>query len=775
MIAQGTILSRRYFLEEELGAGGMGTVYAAVDLRTGARVAVKVPHAFLIRDPQYVERLRREAQIAASMRSTRVALVTDFAEHEGIPYLVMEYVPGQTLADRIAEQGALPPEEALRVTLEIARALDAAHAAGIIHRDLKPHNIRLTSEGDVKVLDFGIARMEGQVALTAVSVFMGSPDYAAPERMEGPGDIRSDIYSLGVTLYEMLTGRLPFGSGTAWTILNRHLHEPPPPLPEGFPPMVYPIVDRCLVKRPEDRYQTPRELAQDLTAALRQLDRDQDMAGRSATHPTPLPAPPQPAGAAIGTDAGNRTDVAAAPPHRTGPTRESTDSAAAGRDAGAPAPTRLPRMGRGPALVAAAAAVAAVAVIALAALLLVRRGGSAEPAGSAPADDAGPLTFIQPGEGARVRGPVTVRVRADGLNLTPPAAGDPEGRHLHYFVDLDPALVVGPGQPVPTGQANIIHTAETEQPLDLPPGMHTVTVVVTGNDHRPLDPPLQKKVTFSVLPDLGGARSGAAAPIAYQSLVDGKWSLFTVNGDGRGLRRLSAGAGNDLSPAWSPDGKQIAFESNRDGALRIYVMNADGSDVRRITAGPGSDRKPSWSPDGKLIVFQSDRDGQDLLYVVAVAGGEVRQLTHGPGNDAHPVWSPDGALIAFHSQRSGNSRLYTVPVVGGEPAEVATGAGNDINPAWSPDGTRLAFASFRGGRWDIYVVPAEGGEPRRVTDSAANVQNDAPSWSPDGQQIVFQSDREGQQHIFVISAEGGPARRLTEGSSLNLAPVWPLR
>jgi serine/threonine-protein kinase len=262
---QGTILSNRYLIAEEIGIGGMGSVYRATDLRTGGAVAVKVPHSFLARNTDYMERLRREAQIAASVYSPRVVRVVDFYEHEGVPYLVMEYVPGETLAAVARQQGRFALAETLALGLEVARALEAAHAKGVIHRDLKPQNIKLV-EGEVKVLDFGIAKGEGFANVTAASVFMGTPEYCAPERGAGEGDIRSDIYSLGVILFEMHEGQLPFQAATPLALMKQHETAPAPPLTGDVPEAFAAIIARCLAKDPADRYQTPRELVQALRA-----------------------------------------------------------------------------------------------------------------------------------------------------------------------------------------------------------------------------------------------------------------------------------------------------------------------------------------------------------------------------------------------------------------------------------------------------------------------------------------------------------------------------
>jgi serine/threonine protein kinase len=271
---QGEILAGRYMLGDLLGTGGMGSVYRATDLRTGGFVAVKMPHPWLAGDADYNLRLQREAEIAASLTSPRVVRVMDFDWHEGRPFLVMEYVPGETLAEILTESGTLDWREATRIALEVARALEAAHRQGIIHRDLKPQNIKIV-EGDVKVLDFGIARADSMPAVTAASVVVGTPEYIAPERLGGAGsddpalargDARADIYALGIILYEMLAGRPPFHGDTHWAVIRGHISEPPPPLPDSVPRRLQEVVYRCIEKRPADRYQTASQLAADLRA-----------------------------------------------------------------------------------------------------------------------------------------------------------------------------------------------------------------------------------------------------------------------------------------------------------------------------------------------------------------------------------------------------------------------------------------------------------------------------------------------------------------------------
>jgi non-specific serine/threonine protein kinase len=278
----GTILADRYLLTEEIGTGGIGTVYKATDLRTGGPVAVKAPHPFLARDPAFRERLRREARLAAALTSPRVVRVVDLDEHEGVPYLVLEFVAGETLAERVRRGGALPVAEAVAIAREIARALEAAHSLGIVHRDLTPRNVKLV-DGQVKVLDFGLAQAAGMAEFTPPGGFTGTPAYSAPERLAGTSadDPRSDLYSVGAILATLLTGKpLP----ASWTGAAAGAGEPTgahPAVPAGLPPEVERVLARCLAPEPAGRYGSAAELAAALGAAL----------GAAAPPPPPAATP----------------------------------------------------------------------------------------------------------------------------------------------------------------------------------------------------------------------------------------------------------------------------------------------------------------------------------------------------------------------------------------------------------------------------------------------------------------------------------------------------
>ena len=280
----GTIFADRYRLGEVIGRGGMGAVYRATDLRTGGPVAIKALHPAFARDPVYRERLRREAQAAAVLTSPRVVRVVDLDAAAEPPFLVLEYVAGETLQERLRREGRLDPGEAVAIVLEVARALEDAHAHGIVHRDLKPQNVKLV-DGQVKVLDFGIARVAELSGLTAPGDLLGTPAYAPPEWASGTADGRADLYALGVILFALLEGDVPFRGPTALAVLRQHETAPLPPT-VYTPPAVLPVLRRCLAKAPGQRFQTAAELIAALGAAARALE-----AGAGAVSYTHLTLP----------------------------------------------------------------------------------------------------------------------------------------------------------------------------------------------------------------------------------------------------------------------------------------------------------------------------------------------------------------------------------------------------------------------------------------------------------------------------------------------------
>jgi len=268
----GTVLSGRYKLEAKLGSGGMSTVYLANDGTLDRAVAVKVMHREMSEQPDQLERFRQEARAVAKLSHPNVVAVIDAGEDGGHPYIVFEYVEGETLKQRIARLGALDTQEALAYAIEIARGLTVAHARNMVHRDIKPQNVLIDAEGRAKLTDFGISRQLEQDGMTATGRVLGTTDYVAPEQAMGhPVDPRSDIYSLGVVLYEMLVGQVPFHADSQVGVAMKHVNEDLPDVQQRRPEISAAtalVVERSTDKDPAERYQEVGEMIDDLSTAL---------------------------------------------------------------------------------------------------------------------------------------------------------------------------------------------------------------------------------------------------------------------------------------------------------------------------------------------------------------------------------------------------------------------------------------------------------------------------------------------------------------------------
>lgn len=267
----GKTLGNRYRVLREIGSGGMAWVYLAEDIKENELVAVKVLYPQFGEDLSYIQRFNREAKLASTLTDPHIVRVLDYGADRDVYYLVMEYIEGQNLREVLTEKGVFPWRNALEIIDQLATALEHAHPHGVVHRDIKPQNMMLTDAGLLKVLDFGIARIPTLPSLTQ-SGFIGSPYYVSPEQAMGEEvDIRSDIYSSGIVLYELLSGKIPFEAKSPWSIISQHVTNEPPPikLPEGtIPDEVHRLLDRMIAKRPEDRFPTPTALRRAITAIL---------------------------------------------------------------------------------------------------------------------------------------------------------------------------------------------------------------------------------------------------------------------------------------------------------------------------------------------------------------------------------------------------------------------------------------------------------------------------------------------------------------------------
>jgi tRNA A-37 threonylcarbamoyl transferase component Bud32 len=272
----GDVLADRYELEELVGSGGMSSVYRAHDRVLDRRVALKVLHPQLSTEREYVDRFLREARTVASLSHPNVVTVIDRGEHAGRQFIVFEYIDGENLKRLIERGGPAPVERALELAIQIARGLSAAHEKGLVHRDVKPQNVLLNGNGQAKVTDFGIARsIDVKQGMTQTGTVLGTSDYIAPEQAQGRRvDEQTDVYSLGVVLYELLTGEVPFAGENFVAVAMRHINEPPPSVLERRPEVplrVAEAVDRALAKEPGDRFPTMAAFGRELQACLEEV------------------------------------------------------------------------------------------------------------------------------------------------------------------------------------------------------------------------------------------------------------------------------------------------------------------------------------------------------------------------------------------------------------------------------------------------------------------------------------------------------------------------
>ena len=285
----GEVVADRYELEELVGTGGMSSVFKAHDRLLERDVALKILHQHYVADPDYVERFRREARAVAQLAHPNIVTVIDRGEQDGRQFIVFEFVQGENLKQLINREGALPVRDAVQLALQVAGALGYAHDRGIVHRDVKPQNVILNEDGRAKVTDFGIARSLDVDGVTQTGTVLGTSDYIAPEQAQGQQiGVQTDVYSLGVVLYELLTGEVPFRGEGFVAVAMQHVNEPPPNVLDrrgDVPPRLALAIERAMAKRPEDRHESMDEFVADLETALRELDGYGDESERTLVVP----------------------------------------------------------------------------------------------------------------------------------------------------------------------------------------------------------------------------------------------------------------------------------------------------------------------------------------------------------------------------------------------------------------------------------------------------------------------------------------------------------
>ncbi len=707
----------------------MGEVHRAYDPRLGRDVALKIVPDDLTADMRRRERFRREAHAIAALTHPHIVTIHSAEDLDGHLVLVMELVEGRTLAD-VVPAGGLPVSRLVKIAVQIADALGAAHDRGIIHRDLKPRNVMVTADGRVKVLDFGLAKLrdpqDGTAShhetaslweLTGEGRIVGTAAYMSPEQAEGrPLDHRTDLFSLGIVLYEMASGEKPFRGESVVSILSSILRDVPRPLAElnpRLPREFTRIVRRCLAKDPDERYQSAKDLRLDLEDLRQEL---------SSSDQTPAEGP--------------------AP--------------------GAPRRRRLAAAAVGLVLAGSAGAAAA---------WLWARG--LPPTGSHVA-----ITHIdritgQPGiEGAPSLSP-------DGQWIIYSRAVDRVTRiYLQAVggdrpVNLTPGSADGSGQPTfsPDGNRIAFRSARAGGGLFIMGRTGELVRQVSDAGFWPAWAPDGTRLAYS-------SEWTADLPFTYA----GGSSVWTLDIESGRRTRLTDLDGTQ--PAWSPHDRRIAFwgvdpaTQNRD----IWTVPVGGGPAVRVTDDPAIDATPIWSEDGRFLYFSSSRGGTTNLWRIGIdettgaPSGAPMPVIVPTQNAVHPTLSRDGRRLAYIAS-SWSSDVYTIgfdpvrAVTEGAARWILGGPHHWMSLRASPDGQRLAFIRASQQR-DLVVTGSDGSNPQRLTDDRLDVR--CPNWSPDGRSILLLPTRRGDKDLIFVDLDGGRTRRKTDVPSTGLVgcPAW---
>jgi serine/threonine protein kinase len=688
-----------YDIVEEIGRGGMAVVYRAYQRSLNRHVAIKVLAPQLGFDQQFVERFQREARAAAKLRHPNIVVIHDVAHQEGIYYLVMELLEGRTLKELIEQKGSLPPERAAHIVEQVASALDYAHQQGLVHRDVKPANIFVGKDDRTILTDFGIAKAASETQhLTRTGMLIGTPEYMSPEQAEGGEvDYRTDLYALGVVLYQMLAGRVPFQSTTPHATLHAVIYEPPPPLRQLRPnlsPAVESVVMKSIDKQPTQRFQSGSELGTALKAAL----------------------------------AGRPPGVVAAPP---------------------PLPAATPSRQRSPVVwLVAAAALILVLVLAATFLLLDGDGEQVTPTPAATSvviqETAATTGSSTPTGQAPTREPaLTPTSMSTDTPPQPTSSPLPPSTTPVPPTDTQPPPTDTPVPPTQTPSpppARFGRLAFSSN-RDGNPEIYVVNLA-GGNPVR-----LTRNSANDWLPDW----SPDGTKIAFTSHRTGSYDLWVMRADGSAQTSWVATGAWDEYARWAPDGQRISLSTTADTQgvpnSEIFVRRSNGT-LQQVTQSTAENQWSDWSPDGRIIFTEGYKDSSDWdIYIVNADGSNRTAWLDDANCDVQPSWSPDGNWIAFlrvTSDTNGNGRVdyedagsvWVGRASGGGLRQVTSGLWA-VTPAWSPDSQWIAFAQVRdsnsNGRSDgndavdIWAAPLGGGETVPLVRSP-NRDGD-PTWT----------------------------------------------
>ena len=820
----GTVLSNRYKLIAELGSGGMAWVYLAEDLAENHRVAVKVLYPQYSQDLGFLQRFIREAKLSMTLSQgpaqQYIVSILDYGADRDTHYLVMEYVQGRDLGQVLQQEGPLSWQRALSLARQVALALDHACQLEIVHRDIKPSNIMLLPDGTARVTDFGIARARSSPSLT-LSGFVGSPHYAAPEQATGqPVDIRADIYSLGIVLYRMLSGNLPFQADTPWAVVNQHILAAPPSLAEccpDLPDQVVQLVDKAMAKRPEDRFQTPQDMVQAIDAVLAGHDLPfEPLVGAPIEAALALEPLYDRAQQAVEAERWQEAVDLYSQILKIDPDyRDVTEQLA-----GVGQQIRLANLYRSAQRALqngqwdrALTQLDRIAEVdpgykELASLRVkaeqqeVPESDGARSASEFPtqAPPAGTEAAEAPNEIP------SAPAGAPAAPIPPTAAPDRRRRWLWIGIpllalllaaalylafsaqrpDSSPAAGLQPSpswtaQPTtPTARATTaptpvptIQTPAATQPSrsvqDTPEPTPTASPwrssTRTPTTTRTPTPSASATETATETATATATKAATAAvqrtptgQIAFPRFdpARGTYDVYACRVDGSGCRRVSSEASQ---PDFLPDGTRLVVHSWKADEKGLILLESSGQPIWRIT-GEIEAARPSVDFQGQTYIYHSRHESDRQTRLFRTYEAETRPIVReaSPVLGRSPSWLPDRRIL-YSGCWQNSCGILVMNDDGAFPRQVVAGT-SEINPESSPKGQQVAFMSQRQGNWDVYVANLDGSNLRRLTDSPAN--DGLPAWSPDGRTIAFVTDREGPWAIWAMRPDGSQQRRLFE-------------
>src|SRR5215207_1074066 len=722
-LERGALLHKRYRIVEILGQGGMGSVYRAVDENLGVDVAVKEN---LFTTDEYARQFRLEAVILANLRHPNLPRVTDhFVIGDQGQYLVMDYIEGEDLRQRMERMGNISEDEAILIGAALCDALAYLHTRKppILHCDIKPGNVKITPDGHIFLVDFGLAKvLHGSQATTTGARAM-TPGYSPPEQYgTARTDPRTDIYSLGATLYAALSGIIP-EDGLARAMDNTQL-TPLRKRNSKVSRRFAASIEKAMGIDPADRFQNGEDFKRSL---LGTKTKTQLLPGDYMVEPPPpdvMDELQQSAIAKASQPVGDHREV-------------NPRGVSAAGELPVFKPRRKRRKGR-----------RALTILLWTLLLL----------------------------SLAVVGTVWFRptfVPAEVLNVIPtlgeikfpfPFPQDPATSIPMATKTAPPLPTVTPLVTLASGTATLIPT-ETVPP----------TVAVT---------PTADNTVVPIATSLGGG----SGQVVFASSRSGVPQLYLVNTDGTDLTQITLMDNGACQPSWSPDGSQLVFISPCLGRAdfyetiyfesSLYVINVDGTGLKQLTTAPGSDFETAWSPDGTRIAFTSVRDGFRQIYSLDLASLDISLLTNTTGSieSSQPSWSPDGTKITYMVKRVGTYQVWSMNEDGQEGIQLAHSGQDlwDYLPTWPPDGRTVFFSQRRLGAFRPWLMRIDyddiAQEPRRMNFITPIEDVD---FSPDGLWIVYEGmDGEGNRDIFFMTVTGSGRTRLTNDPKIDFDPAW---